>query len=78
MPITNESRFDEAFRDMPSGVALDPLAMKTLDDLQWACLIQLDLIEEGQDDTEEDDPKEIVRWFKKYGRPNTKQDLPAN
>jgi hypothetical protein len=38
-------------------VEYDPLAMKTLGDLRWGCLLQLDLIEEGQDSTEGDDPK---------------------
>jgi hypothetical protein len=50
-------------------VEYDPLAMKTLGDLRWGCLLQLDLIEEGQDSTEGDDPKPIRRWLKKYGRP---------
>ena len=62
--------FDQAFKDLPPCVEYDPLAVKSLADLQWACLLQLDLIEEGQDGTEEDDPKAIRRWLKKYGRPS--------
>jgi hypothetical protein len=61
--------FKQALHDLPSSVDFDPLAMRTINDLRWACLIQLDLIEEGQDGTEEDDPKAIRRWLKKYGRP---------
>lgn len=64
----DEKKFKQAWRDMPGCVELDSLAMKTLDDLRSACLTQLDLIEEGQDGTEEDDPESIRRWLKKYGR----------
>lgn len=63
----SKQTFREAWRELPSCVELDPLAMKTIDDLRWACRIQLDLIEEGQDGTENDDPKAIRRWLKKYG-----------
>lgn len=63
------SLFERAWRDMPAGVELDPLAMKTLEDLRFACLIELDLIEEGQDSAEDIDPKPIRRWLKKYGHP---------
>lgn len=62
--------FEEAIKDMPACVEVDFLTMKTLEDLRWSCLLQLDLIEEGQDSTEGDDPKPIRRWLKKYGRPN--------
>ena len=61
--------FEKALRDLPSDVDYDPLRMKTINDLQWACLLQLDLIEEDQDGTGDDDPKAIRRWLKKYGRP---------
>ena len=63
------SLFERAWRDMPEGVETDPLAMKTLEDLRFACLIELDLIEEGQDSAEGIDPNPIRRWLKKYGRP---------
>lgn len=59
--------FDAALRELPDCVELDN--QKTLRDLQWACRIQLDLIEEGQDSTEGDDPKPLRRWLKKYGDP---------
>ncbi len=52
---TNPATFTLAVRDMPDCVDFDPLAMKTIDDLRFACQIQLDLIEEGQDGTEDDD-----------------------
>lgn len=61
--------FEQALRDLPSDIDYDPLAMKTVNDLRWACVLQLDLIEEGQDSAEGDDPKPIRRWLKKYGRP---------
>jgi hypothetical protein len=57
--------YDRAFRDIPECVAVDPLAMRTLEDLRCACLTQLDLIEEGQDGTEDDDPAALRRWLKK-------------
>lgn len=60
---------DRAWRDLPDCINVDPLAMATLKDLQWACRIQLDLIEEGQDGTEDDDPAAIRRWLKKYREP---------
>src|SRR5262245_19860954 len=50
--------FERAWNDLPACVDADPLASKTIDDLRWACQLQLDLIEEGQDGTEDDDPAE--------------------
>lgn len=67
--MPKQPTFEQAWQDMPACVDTDPLAMKTINDLRWACLTQLDLIEEGQDGTEEDEPKAIKRWLKKYGRP---------
>jgi len=64
-----EPTFEGALRDLPDCVDYDPLVMKTLNDLRWACRLQLDLIEEGQDSTEGDDSHEVRRWLKKYGRP---------
>ncbi len=69
----DKKRFEQAWRDIPSCVDVDPLAMKTLADLRWACLIQLDLIEEGQDGTEEDNPQAIRQWLKKYKANCTKE-----
>lgn len=60
------AKFQKAFQEMPPCVSTDPLAMKTLEDLRMAALIQLDLIEEGQDGTEEDDTTAIRRWLRKY------------
>lgn len=62
------SKFERAIRDLPDSIDYDPLVMKTLDDLVWACQIQLDLIMEGQDDTESEDPVLIRDWLKRYGR----------
>ncbi len=67
--VIRDLAFTQAVRELPDSVDFDPLAMKTLNDLQWACVLQLDLIEEGQDSTEGDDPKPVRRWLKKYGRP---------
>ncbi len=63
--------FAQALRDLPSDVDYDPLAMKTINDLRWACLLQLDLIEEGQDGTDADDATAIRKWLRKYGRQRT-------
>lgn len=64
--------FEQAVRDLPDSVDYDALRMTTLDDLRWACLTQLDLVEEGQDGTEDDDPTALKRWLKRYGRPTGK------
>lgn len=61
------SQLEQAWRDLPADV--DAGDAQTLDDLRWACRLQLDLIEEGQDGTEADDRRAIVRWLKKYGDP---------
>jgi hypothetical protein len=61
--------FVQALSDLPDTIDYDPWQMKTITDLRYACLIQLDLIEEGQDGTEDDDPRPIRGWLKKYGRP---------
>ena len=60
--------FEDALRDLPDCVDYDPLAMKTVGDLCWSARLQLDLCDEGQDGTEEDDPKAIRRFLKKYDR----------
>ena len=67
--MTKQPTFEQALSELPDSVDYDPLAMKTINDLRWACVLQLDLIEEGQDSTEGDDPKPVRRWLKKYGRP---------
>lgn len=66
---TTKPILERALRDLPSCIDYDPMAMKTIEDLRWACQIQLDLCGEGQDGTEDDDPRAIRRWLKKYGRP---------
>lgn len=58
-----------AFQEIPLCVDFDWSPATTLADARWACLIQLDLIESGEDGTEDDDPEAIRRWLKKYGRP---------
>jgi hypothetical protein len=67
--MNKQPTFEQALRDLPASVDYDPLAMKTIDDLWWSAQLQLDLIKEGQDGTEDDDPKAIRRWMKKYGQP---------
>lgn len=61
--------FERALSELPASVLHNTLAGNTLDDLRWACLIQLDLIEECQDGTEYEDSRAIRRWLQKYGRP---------
>ena len=53
------SKFEKAFADLPGYIFIDPVRMKTIDDLIFACKIQLGLIEEGQDGTENDNPEAI-------------------
>lgn len=62
-----DKQFAKAFKALPLCIDVDPLADKTLADLKFRCLIQLDLIEEGQDGTVNDDPAAIRKWLKKYG-----------
>ena len=66
---TKPSRFKQARADIPpslvGGCADDA---RTMGELIHAARIQLDLIEEGQDGTEEDNPDEIRKWLKKWGR----------
>jgi len=59
---------ERAWRDLPASVDADPLRMRTISALRWACSIQLDLIEEGQDGTEDDDQKAIRDWLRKYNQ----------
>jgi hypothetical protein len=66
--VKTKHTFTQAWADLPHCVDADALAMKTINDLRWACMIQFDLIDEGQDGTEEDDAKAIRRWLKKYGK----------
>lgn len=60
-----DKQFEAAFKALPACVDVDH--PKTLADLIFAARIQLDLIEEGQDGTENDDPAAIRRWLRKYG-----------
>lgn len=66
----SETLFARAWRDMPDGVALDPRTQTTIDDLRWACLLTLDLCDEGQDAAEGIDSRPIRRWLRKYGWPS--------
>ena len=61
-----KNKLKKAWKDLPGCICVDPLQMKTLSDLVWACRTQLDLCNEGQDGTEHDNPIEIKRWLKKY------------
>lgn len=58
--------FNMAIEDLPD--CLVPLfdGQKTIADLYFMAQIQLDLIAEQQDGTEDDDPAEIRRWMKKH------------
>lgn len=60
--------FDAMRKDIPicliGGGADDA---RTLEDLVSVARIQLDLIAEGQDGTEDDDPEAIKAWLKKWG-----------
>jgi hypothetical protein len=68
MPMTKpKSDFEKAFRALP--ICMVGALMgdeKTVSDLVHYCRIQLDLIESGEDGTEEDDPRAIRRWLKKW------------
>jgi glutathione S-transferase len=67
MARLTKSDFEKAMSDLP--ICMVGALMgdeKTIGDLVYACQVQLDLIEEGQDGTEEDDPKAIRRWLKKW------------
>ena len=69
--VASASRFDEAYRDLPPGVCDDHLAINgDFDLLVDMVQTQLDLIEEGQDGTEEDDPVAIRKWLKKWSKRN--------
>lgn len=65
-----DTLFARAWRDMPDGVELDPHTQTTIDDLRLACLLTLDLCDEGQDAAEGIDPRPIRRWLRKYGWPS--------
>ena len=54
-----------ALRQLPDSVDYDPLAHTTLDELAHTALIELDLIEEGQDGTVPQDAAKIRKWLKK-------------
>jgi len=62
-----KSLFEQMFADLPDCLigggcddATDPEEMIHL------AKVQLDLIEEGQDGTEEDDPDAIRKWLKRW------------
>jgi hypothetical protein len=60
--------FAAAWKELPASADADPAVCKTVADLVWACRLQLDLIEEGQDGAEDDDPKPLRRFIKKWSR----------
>ncbi len=64
-----KDNFKQAFNDLPMclvGGGADDAT--TMEDLVSLARIQLDLIEEGQDGTEEDDPDAIKAWLKKWDK----------
>ena len=61
------AQFKRAFNSMPLCMVGAPMGgERTLFDLVQCCRIQLDLIESGEDGTEEDDPRAIRRWLKRW------------
>lgn len=46
--MRTKTEFDKAAGELPASVNYAPLAMRTMDDLRFAVLIELDLTEEGQ------------------------------
>ncbi|HLF96973.1 MAG TPA: hypothetical protein VI457_07500 [Methylococcaceae bacterium] len=60
------AEFEKAWRALPDCVDLDLLAMTTIEDLVAAAEIRLDLINEGQDGTENDDPRAIKKWLRQF------------
>ena len=62
--------FEKMRRDLPSTMIGCPACddAQTQFDLVFACETQLDLINEGQDGTEYDDPQTIKRWLRKWSK----------
>ncbi len=58
---------DQAVTALPIWFdSYDPLAHRTIDDLAWAVLTDIDLAEEGQDCTEHIKPKVLLRWLARF------------
>jgi hypothetical protein len=63
----SKAKFRKMFAELPdcmTGSAADDA--QTAEDLISVCRTQLDLIEEGQDGTEDDDPDAIRAWLEKW------------
>ena len=72
MPRKKLTMFERMFRDLPICMVGALMGNeKTEFDLQFAVRSQLDLCESGEDGTEEDDPRALRRWLKKYGEPTS-------
>lgn len=58
----------QAIKAMPTCMIdiYDPHAHTTIEELAWTALVELDLIEEGQDGTEPKDAKRIRKWLAKW------------
>lgn len=64
-----EATLETAIADVPNAVAIDHLAMNDVADVVWAVRLELDLIEEGQDGTDEyteKDIREIKAFLKRW------------
>lgn len=60
---------ESVIADVPNAVAIDVLAMNNVTDVVWAVRLELDLIEEGQDGTDEytkKDIREIKAFLKRW------------
>lgn len=61
----NDSIFEQALKDLPSCTGLD--GQKTVEDLCWICLHELDLVAEGEYWHPVATRRKLLNFCKKYG-----------
>lgn len=68
------NQFDQALNDLPVDTGYDPFTHKTVDDLCYVCLHELDLHAEGEYKIKLPLRKQYYKFIQKYGSPYYKSE----
>ena len=61
------ANFDKALNELPSSAGFDAFEHKTVDDLCWICLRELDLVAEGEYWQPLAERKRLLKFIVKHG-----------
>jgi len=72
------NKYEQAKKELPQECNFDPLTQKSVDDLVWSAITELDFVMEGQDiyrDISHRERKELITKLNKYIDKYSEKDL---